>query len=450
MISKVSKNNILIVGMFIISTSLLAQTEPDDIALASDEFQESYYESLKQKGMENFDKAIVSLEKCLKIQPENAVIYHEIGKNYFFQKDFTSAETALTKATQIDPNQKWYWIDLYEVYYETKNFNQAILTLQKVIPFDKNYKEDLVSLYMYTAQFDKALVLINELDDTVGKTEMRDRYRLEINSQSKTNATDKNDLEKAIQKNPQIEENYISLIYKYSDNGQEEKAREVAQKLEKNIPNSEWAQVFLYKYFINENKGQEALNAFEKVINGKQIDKKIKFKMYNELLIFVLKNPSFEPQLDKATRYFENDSEFNVYKEIGKFYYKKGKWDLAVKNLEKAFQKDNSDVETNIFLLACYEEKANYDSMLKSASDLIDLFPSQPEYYYFAGKAAGKVKNFKKSNEFLESGLDYVVDNIDLEIDFCSELAEVSKQLGNLKKSDEYIARVNTLKKKKK
>jgi len=100
--------------------------------------------------------------------------------------------------------------------------------------------------------------------------------------------------------------------------------------------------------------------------------------------------------------------------------------------------------------LACYEEKANYDSMLKSASDLIDLFPSQPEYYYFAGKAASKVKNFKKSNEFLESGLDYVVDNIDLEIDFCSELAEVSKQLGNLKKSDEYIARVNTLKKKKK
>lgn len=450
MLNRVSKNSLLIVGMFIISTSLLAQTEPDDIALVSDEFQESYYESLKQKGMENFDKAIVSLEKCLKIQPENAVIYHEIGKNYFFQKDFTSAETALIKATQIDPNQKWYWIDLYEVYYETKNFNQAILTLQKVIPFDKNYKEDLVSLYMYTAQFDKALVLINELDDTVGKTEMRDRYRLEINSQSKTNATDKNDLEKAIQKNPQIEENYISLIYKYSDNGQEEKAREVAQKLEKNIPNSEWAQVFLYKYFINENKGQEAVTAFEKVINGKQIDKKIKFKMYNELLIFVLKNPSFEPQLDKATRYFENDSEFNVYKEIGKFYYKKGKWDLAVKNLEKAFQKDNSDIETNIFLLACYEEKANYDSMLKSASDLIDLFPSQPEYYYFAGKAASRIKNFKKSNEFLESGLDYVVDNIDLEIDFCSELAEVSKQLGNLKKSDEYIARVNTLKKKKK
>lgn len=450
MLGKVSKNKVMLVGMFIISTSLLAQTEPDDIALVNDEFQESYYESLKHKGMENYDKAIVSLEKCLKFQPQNAVVYHELGKNYFFQKDFPNAETALIKATQLDPNQKWYWIDLYDVYYETKNFNQALITVQKIIPFDKNYKEDLVSLYMYTAQFDKALVLINELDDTVGKTEMRDRYRLEINAQSKTNASDKNDLEKAIQQNPKVEENYISLIYKYSDNGQEEKARDIALKLEKNIPDSEWAQVFLFKYFINDNKGQEAVTAFEKVMKGKQIDKKIKFKMYNELLIFVLKTPSYEPQLDKATAYFENDSEFSVHKEIGKFYYKKSKWDLAIKNLEKAYLKDNADIETNIFLLASYEEKANFELMLKTASDLVDLYPSQPEYYYFAGKAAVKLKNFKKANDFLESGLDYVVDNIDLEIDFCIELAEISKQLGNSKKSDEYLARANALKKKKK
>src|SRR6478735_494146 len=115
MIRKVSKNNFLIAGMFFISATLLAQTEPDDIALVNDEFQESYYESLKQKGMENYDKAIVSLEKCLKLQPQNAIIYHELGKNYFFQKDFPNAETALIKATQLDPNQKWYWNDLYDV-----------------------------------------------------------------------------------------------------------------------------------------------------------------------------------------------------------------------------------------------------------------------------------------------------------------------------------------------
>lgn len=447
---KVSNIKWVVVGMFFISANLLAQTEPDDIALVDDKFQEAYYESLTQKGIENYDKAIISLEKCLEIQPDNAVIYHELGRNYFFLKDFLHAETAFAKAAQLDTNNKWYLIGLYDVYYETKNYNQALLVVQKIVPFDKTYKEDLVSLYMYTRQFDKALVLINELDENVGKTELRDRYRLDISSEAKTSFSDKTILEKAIENTPDIEENYLSLIYLYSDNNQEEKALQVAQELEKNIPDSQWAQVFLFKHYVNINDGEGAAKSLETVLNGSKIDKKIKHRMYNEFLIFAMKNPVFEPQLNKATAYFENDPDFNVYKEIGKFYYKKKNWDLAVKNLEKSFRNSNTDLETNVFLLASFEETNNFEALLKTASELIDTFPNQPEYYFFAGKGAHKLKKHKNANDFLESGLDYVVDNIDLEIDFLNQLAEVSKDLGNAKKNEEYLVKAKTLKTKRK
>lgn len=443
-----SKRKLVIVGMLCVSCFGLAQTEPDDIALAEDDFQEAYYESLKQKGIENYDKAILSLEKCLKLQPGNAVIFHELGKNYFFQKNYIEAENMLLKATQLEPGNKWYWIDLYEVYYETKNFNQGILTLQKIIPLDKNYKEDLLALYMYTRQYDKALVLLNELDDLFGKTEVRDRYRLDINAQAGNNSAGKNDLEKAIEQNPLIEENYISLIYKYSDNNQEEKAKQVALKLEQNVPNSEWAQVFLFKYHINDNKGNEAFGSLEKVLNGRKIDKKIKFRMFNEFLIFTAKNPSFEAQLKKVTAYFENDPEVNVYKELGKFYYKRKNWNQAIQSLEKSFAANNNDLETNVFLMASYEEVLNFEAMLKKSSELVDTYPNQPEYYYFAGKASLKLKNFKKATDFLETGIDYVVDNTALEADFCQALAEAFKNSGNAKKSAEYETRANNLKKK--
>ena len=78
----------LFLGMFFISVTLLAQTEPQEVASADEQFQEAYYESLIQKGIENYDKAIVSLEKCKELQPENPVIYHELGRNYYFRKDF--------------------------------------------------------------------------------------------------------------------------------------------------------------------------------------------------------------------------------------------------------------------------------------------------------------------------------------------------------------------------
>lgn len=448
MVKKGLVNIALAFGMFCISTVAMAQTEPDEIALAEDDFQEAYYESLKQKGIENYDKAIAALEKCLKLQPNNSVIYHELGKNYSYQKNFIEAENALIKATQMEPNNKWFWIDLYEVYYETKNYNQGILTLQKIIPLDKNYKEDLLSLYMYTRQYDKALVLINELDEAFGKTEVRDRYRLEINAQALNNSTGKSDLEKAIEQNPLNEENYISLIYKYSENNQEEKARQITQKLEQNIPNSEWAQVFLFKYHINENKGNEALGSLLKVLDGRKIDKKIKFRMFNEFLIFTTKNPTFENQLTKIATYFENDTDVNVYKELGKFYYKRKDWSKATQYLEKSFVTNNSDIEANIFLLASYEEVANFESMFKKASELVDTYPNQPEYYYFAGKASSKQKNYKKAIDFLETGIDYVVDNVALETDFCQVLSDVFKASGDSKKSDEYALRANRLKKK--
>lgn len=446
---KAFKISSLLVLIFSMQFSI-AQTNPEDIASETDAFQEAFYESMKEKGIENYDKAIIQLEKCVQLQPQNPVVNHELGKNYFFKKDYVRAEEWFIKATQIDPKNKWYWIDLYEVYYETKNHNQGILTLQKIIPLDKKYKEDLLAQYMDTRQYDKALLLINELDESEGKTDRRNFYRAEINKLTNLSGGNKNDLEKAIVDNPLNEENYLSLIAKYSENNQEEKARQVVEKLQKNIPNSDWAQVFLFKYFINDAKGQEASKSLETVLKSKKIDKKIKFKMFNEFLIFATRNPAFDNQLITATQYFEGDPEVDVYKEVGKFYYKKKNWDLAIKNLEKSVASKNSDLEATIFLLASLEEKADFSKMQKVASDLIDIYPNQPEYYFFAGKAAFHLKNMKKANELLEIGLDYVVDNNGLEYDFLTLLSQVTTALGNAKKAEEYSIRATNLKNKKK
>ena len=92
-----------IFGIFFIPNTLLAQTEPEDIATVSSEFQDNYYESLKQKGIENYDKAIISLEKCLALEPNNPVVFFELGKNYLAQKMYKDAYDNFEKVTKIDP-----------------------------------------------------------------------------------------------------------------------------------------------------------------------------------------------------------------------------------------------------------------------------------------------------------------------------------------------------------
>jgi len=432
-------------------TSVMAQTEPEDIAMATDEYQDSFYESLKQKGIENYDKAIISLEKCIKLKPNDAVAYFELGKNYLSLKQYGSAQTAFEKATQLDPKNKWYWLGIYDVSYETKNYPLAIETIQKIIVFDEEYKDDLISLYMITNQYDKALLTINEMNDKFGKSEDRDRYKQQILSQGKYQNAEITNLIDQIKKNPKEESNYVNLIFLYSKAEEADKAVEVAKQLAKEIPNSEWGQVSLFKGYLDSNQADKAIKAMNVILSSSKIDSKIKHRTLNEFLIYVNKNPQYAPDLEKAISYFDNDPNVDVAKEIGKFYHRKGQFENAIKYYEKDL-KANSDTdrETNLLLLEAYVQAKQFEPMTKRAMTMIEVYPSQSQFYYYAGLGNNKLQQFKNAKTVLEMGLDYVVDDKTLEANFNIQLGEAYNGLGDVKKKEEYFLKANELLKQKK
>lgn len=429
----------------IVSVSATAQTAPEDVALASDDFQDYFYESLTQKAIENYDKSIIALDKCLELQPDNALIYFEFGKNYLAQKNYQKAYSSFEKATQIDSTNKWYWVGMYDVCYETKNFNQAIVIVTKLIEFNKEYKEDLTSLYMNTGQFDKALILINELNESVGKTETRDNYKLQIIQNSKYQSSEKENLIAQIKKYPKVEENYISLIYLYSESNQEEKALEVAKELQKEIPNSIWAQVSLFKYHINNNEGPEAVKSMNTVFASPKIDTKIKHRMLNEFLIYSLDKPQYDADLQKAIAYFDNDSTVKVSKEIGKFYQNKQMWEKAIKYYEIYLSNTTNDVEAQNLVLQCYIVTKQFEVLAKKSETMIELYPLQPQFYYYAGLANNQLGKFKKAKDLLEMGLEYLIDDKTLEINFNIQLGEAYYGLGDEKKKEMHFLKAEKL-----
>ena len=433
------------VGIFCIPNTTWAQTEPDDIALANDAFQDAFYESLKQKGIENYDKAITALEKCQKLEPNNPTVFFELGKNYLAQRDYKRAYDSFEQATKIDPKNKWFWVGMYDVCYETRDWTQAIVIVNKLIEFKKEYEEDLVSLYMNTQQFDKALELINKLNDNVGKSDLRDNYKNQILKNTKYQGSEKDNLIAQISKNPKEEANYIALIYLYSESNQEEKALEIAKKLEKEIPTSDWAQVSLFKFHLNNNDGPKAVKAMDIALASKKIDAKIKHRMLNEFLIFVKDKPEFTNDLDRAIGYFDHDKEVKVAKEIGKFYEAKKVWDKAIRYYEMHLKTNADDVETMLLLFNAYTETQQFDVLAKKAEAAMEVFPLQPQFYYFGGLANNQIKNYKKAKDLLEMGLDYLVDDPALEINFNIQLGEAYNGLGDAKKKEIYFSKAEKL-----
>lgn len=440
----------LILGFWLITSnfSAFSQKEPDDIALANNEFQLAFYESLKQKGIENYDRAVESLEKCLALEPENAAIYNELGRNYLKLKKYKEAYASFEKASQLEPKNRWYLHGMYDVTYQIQDYNQSIVLVSKLTAFDDSYKEDLTSLYMYTQQFDKALALINELNETIGKSEKRENYKKQILQDARYQTGEKEELLKLISENPKDESNYISLLYLYFNSNQEEKAMEVAKKLEVAIPESDWAQVGLFKFHLDNNDGAKAVKSMNQILRSGQIDNKIKHRVLNEFLIFATNNAGFEADLYNAVSNFKSEKEIAVAKEIGKFFQRKNDWNQAKSYYEMDLANNPNDLETALLLFETYVKLEQFEVLATKSEEMTELFPSQPDLYFYVGLANNQLKKFSKAKDYLESGMDYVIDNKALEINFNIQLGEAYNGLGDQIKKELYFKKADQLLKK--
>ncbi len=415
-----------------------AQEDPEDIALVDNQTEDNFYEALKQRGIENYDKAIVAIQKCLEKDPKNPAFLYELGKNQLDLKNYVDAEVSFKKAIELDSKQRWYWNGLYDIYYQTKDFQKSIPVVQKLVEFDPNMREDLVSLYMNTNQKDKALALLKEMEASSHLTSTMEFYKLKLEESNEFAKPKKESLEEAIKKNPKYEQNYIDLIVLYSSFNQEDKAFEVAKQLEKEIPNSDWAHVSLVKFHLNNNDGTNASKSMFKVLGNDKIDLKIKHRIFNEFLIFAIKNPIFFNDVDAAIPYFDNDKEIAVAKEVAKFFWKKGDLEKAIYYFEKAIKKNPEDVESINYYLEVIYQKQDFQLLSKKATDLSELYPTQANYYYYAGFGYNQMKNFKKAKELLENGLDFVVENKTLEANFYKQLIISCENLNDNAKKQLY------------
>jgi tetratricopeptide (TPR) repeat protein len=180
-------------------------------------------------------------------------------------------------------------------------------------------------------------------------------------------------------------------------------------------------------------------------VKSSKIDFKIKQRVLNEYLIFATKNTQLLTEIDNTLTYFDNNVGMDVNKELGKFFYNKNNFELAQKYMEKS---NANDIEAIDLLLNIYDFNKQYEKMAKKSEEYIDLFPTKANLYYYAGKGNNNLKNFKKAKDFLEMGIDYVIDNPNLETGFCKQFIISADGLSDTKMKQTYQKRLDIISKK--
>ena len=417
----------------------------DDLGEVEDKFQEYFYEALKQKGIENYDRSAEALLKCIELNDEPAVLYYELGRNYVQLKNFGSAEDALKKAVDKDPDNEWFLDELYSFYASQNDYDKAIKTVKQLVKYHPDYKEDLASLYISTKNYDDALKLLDELDETYGISENRDGLRNKIYELTGRKKDQIKNLKERIEDKPDKESNYLALIFRYSENNEKEKAFETAKELLEINPNSQLVHLALYKFYLDDNEPEKAIESMKIVIKSNEVKPDAKLKVLSDFVNFVGSHPEYESELFEATTLAESQSDKKTLAELGEFYLVKGDKEKALRYFESALKADNDNFEILRTILLLKIDLNQFESVNIETSNALLSYPSQPILYLVKGVSLNELNKPKEAVEILEEGLDYLIDDSKMEMDFYVQLAKAYTLLNNADKAKLFMDKAKQL-----
>lgn len=442
---------LFLIGIIWVPINAYAQDRPpnDDLGNTSDTFQENFFEALKQKSIENYELALNALDKAevaAKDNQENkAVVYFEKGKNLAALKRYEEAENNYNRVLEWSPEKIEVLEALYEVYYEDKNYDAAILLVEKLILQDSDYKEDLANLYHRTKQYDKALVLLDEIEEDWGESNYRNALRSQIYRVTGNTLQAISKLEKKIDKNPKREQEYLNLIFLYSEEGNSEKAFEIAKELIKQIPNSQLVHFALYKYYLEDGESEKAIKSMNIIFSSNQIERKSKNRVLEDFLLFTKNNPSYKTKIDGLITNGLKGGDSHTYLLLGDFYLLEGDKEKSLNFYKEGIKRDsdNFGLLKNTILLQIEVEKYKEAIVLSDVG--LEIFPAQPLLYLVNGVANNELKNVDQAIEVLKTGLDYLFDDPKMEYDFYQQLTIAYTLKGNTKKAKLYHKKASEL-----
>ncbi|MBO0320936.1 hypothetical protein J0X14_01400 [Muricauda sp. CAU 1633] len=169
-----------ILSVFVSTHSItIAQEEQESAEVYleeyTDEFQENFFEALKQKGIQNYDRAIDLLLKCKQLDPSNSVVDYELAKAYSLDKQYVLAQEYAVKALNAEPSDFWYLDNLLHV---LEMQGSPLEAVKQDIPFtNQKLQQNLALGYFKMRKYTDALKIL----DGMGSTKFAEELTSKIN-----------------------------------------------------------------------------------------------------------------------------------------------------------------------------------------------------------------------------------------------------------------------------
>lgn len=112
-------------------------------------------------------------------------------------------------------------------------------------------------------------------------------------------------------------------------------------------------------------------------------------------------------------------------------------------NVAPAAVEDNP-MDQYISIISNLLAKEDFKRAAAVSAEALESFPLQPYFYYSSGLVLSREQKYGEAISILESGLDFLLEDVDLANKIYKELADANSALGNSSKANMYLSKIKS------
>ena len=403
--------------------------------------------ALKAKSLENFEEALKQFQKCIKLNDKQAVPFYEsalINKN---QGNLELAEEQIKIATTLEENNRWYQLAYAEILFSNQDFKSAAVQYKKLLlsePGNEDIYYMLADTYIYNNDFLKAIAVYDDLEENKGVNKMisMQKHKLYMELQKKKNAI--KELVNLLAKFPNDIEALEILSEVYLLNDEKDKAFEIFKKLAIIAPNNGRIHLTLADYYREQGDNMKSFEELKLAFKSTKLGVDIKVQILVSYFQLLAVNDIMREQAYALAKLLieAHPAEVKPHAVYADILYTDNRFEEAKEQYLVVLDKDKTKSQVWSQVLFIQAEQNDFEGMLKTSDEALTYFSTDPLFYYFNGVSNKRFKHYPEAISALEMGIEFIIDNDMLLLEFYSSLADLHHATGDDNLSDSLYEKV--------
>ena len=410
-------------------------------------FNQYLFNALKAKSLENFEESLNFFQKCIKLDDSQAVPFYESAVINKENGNFDLATEQIKTAVTIENDNRWYVIAYAEILFSNQDFKNAAIEYKKLIALEPGNEEFYFMLsdtYIYANDFEKAIAVYDELEKYKGVDKIISMQKHKLYRKINNMKGAIKELQTILIAFPDEIEAMEILSELYLLNDEKEKAFELFKKIAVLAPENGRIHLTLADYYRQNGENETSYNELKLAFKSTKLNIDTKVRILISYYQLIPLNPEMSLQAIELSEIMisvhPNDLKArSVYADI---MYTDNQFQEAKEQYLYILEQDKSKSQIWSQVLFIQAEQNDFEGLLKTSSEALEYFPTDPLFYYFNGVSNKRFKNYDDAINSLEMGVEFVIDNQNLLLEFYSSLADAYHATKAHKLSDAFYEKV--------